>query len=199
MGKPVGVLWLSSGQGESPLRAALWRTREVTMDALMGSRRWKWRGTDWTAAAVAGFAAGAVLMVLDLIWSSIFSPDGPWRTSHMIAPIFVGTDSLRTADYSFSIGVVGVALATHYVLGILFGLVLAAIMVQFDLDATPRDALVAGAVLGTLLYLINFNVLVGFFPWVADLRGLDTAAAHVVFGIVAALLYWRLKRTAAEP
>jgi hypothetical protein len=53
--------------------------------------------------------------------------------------------------------------------------------------------------LGIALYLLNFEALVGFFPWMADLRGVDTLAAHVVFGIVAGLLYWRLKRTAAEP
>ena len=56
----------------------------------------------------------------------------------------------------------------------------------------------AGAILGVVLYLINFTVLVGFFPWLTALRGADTLAAHVVFGIVAALLYCRLKRTATE-
>jgi hypothetical protein len=169
------------------------------MDALMGSHAWKWRATDWTAAAVSGFAAGAVLMVLDLLWSAFFNPDGPWRTSHMIAPIFTGADSLQTSGYGFSVGVVAISLATHYVLGILFGLGVAALMVQFGLDATLGRALLAGAVLGVLLYLVNFGVLVEFFPWLKALRGTATLAAHVVFGTVAALLYRRLKRTAAEP
>jgi hypothetical protein len=158
-------------------------------------RGWQWRSTDWTAAAVSGFAAGAVLMVLDLIWSSLFNAHGPWRTSHMIAPIFFGADSLKTANFGFSVGVVSMALAAHYALGIVFGLAMAAIMEQFRLES-PARALVAGAVLGTLLYLVNFHVLVLFFPWLADLRGLDTYAAHVVFGMVAAGLYWRLKRPA---
>jgi hypothetical protein len=164
----------------------------------MDRRQWKWRATDWTAAAVAGFAAGAVLMVLDLVWSSIFATDGPWRTSHMIAPIFVGADSLKTSDFSFSVGVVALALVTHYVLGILAGLVMAAIMAQLKLDAMPGRALVAGAVFGAALYFINFGIAVRLFPWLADLRGGDALAANVVFGIVAALLYWRLKRTATE-
>ena len=60
-------------------------------------------------------------------------------------------------------------------------------------------ALVAGATLGAGLYLVNFELLAGLFPWLTALRGADTLAAHVVFGIVAALLYWRLKRTASEP
>lgn len=169
------------------------------MDTLLGLRSWKWRATDWTAAAVSGFAAGAVLMVLDLVWSSIFNPEGPWRTSHMIAPIFIGTDSLKATGYGFSVGVVAVALATHYVLGIVFGLAMAAVLAQLRLDSTPSRALVAGAILGLALYLVNFDLLVGFFPWMAALRGADTIAAHVVFGVVAALLYCRLKRTATEP
>ena len=84
------------------------------MDTLLESRAWKWRAVDWTAAAVSGFAAGAVLMVLDLLWSAFFNPDGPWRTSHMIAPIFTGADSLTKGDYRFSLGVVTIALAWPY-------------------------------------------------------------------------------------
>jgi hypothetical protein len=166
------------------------------MDTLV-LRSWKWRATDWTAAAVAGLAAGAVLMVLDLLWSSTFNPAGPWRTSHMIAPIFTG----RAGDafhYTFSVGVVSIALATHYALGVVFGLALAWIMAQLHLDDVPERAAIAGAVLGSLLYLLNFGILVRFFPWLVDLRGWDTYAAHIVFGVVAGLLYWRLKRTGAE-
>lgn len=170
------------------------------MDTFLGRRSWHWRAMDWVAAAVAGFAAGAVLMVLDLLWSAIFHPDGPWRTSHMIAPIFSGVaDGLQTGDFRFSVSVVAIALLTHYVLGIVFGLVLAAILVQLRLDNEPLQTLGAGACLGLLLYLLNFDVLTAFFPWLADLRGLATLAAHLVFGGVAAVLYWRLKRTATEP
>lgn len=169
------------------------------METFLGLRSWHWRAMDWVAAAVSGFAAGAVLMILDLVWSAIFNPDGPWRTSHMIAPIFSGaTDSLQTGDYSFSISVVIIALLTHYVLGIVFGLVLAVILAQLRLDAEPLPALATGACVGLLLYVVNFEGLTAFFPWLAGLRGTATLAAHLVFGCVAALLYWRLKRTATE-
>lgn len=168
------------------------------MDTLLGSRSWKWRATDWTAAAVSGFAAGAVLMVLDLIWSTVFDPHGPWRTSHMIAPIFTGAESLP-ASYQFNLGVVASALAIHYALGIVFGLVIGALLVQLELDSTPGIALVAGASMGFALYLLNFELLTDFFPWLVALRGVETIAAHVVFGVVAALLYCRLKRAPREP
>ena len=169
------------------------------MDTLLGLRTWKWRATDWTAAAVSGFAAGAVLMVLDLIWSAIFDPHGPWRTSHMIAPIFTGPDSLPASGFQFDAGVVAIALATHYALGIVFGLVIGALLAQLKLDSSPGIAAVAGGSMGLALYLINFELLVVFFPWLVALRGVPTIAAHVVFGVVAALLYCRLKRVASEP
>jgi hypothetical protein len=167
------------------------------MDTSLGMRSWSWRSPDWAAAAVAGLAAGAVLMVLDLLWSSIFTPEGPWRTSHMIAPIFLGRSAVG-AGYSFSITVVSIALVTHYVLGVIFGLIMAAVLAQLRLDRKPGQAACAGAIMGLVLYLVNFDLLVVFFPWLAWLRGWDTVAAHVVFGVVAAYLYWRLKRTGAE-
>ncbi|HEY1228583.1 MAG TPA: hypothetical protein VGF26_14800 [Ramlibacter sp.] len=164
------------------------------MDTLLGLRQWKWHATDWTAAAVSGFAAGAVLMVLDLVWSALFNPEGPWRISHMIAPIFLGAGS-AAPGYPFSVTVVAVALATHYALGILFGLGVAWVMSHLELDGLPASAMATGAAFGVLLYLFNFHVVARvLFPWLAQLRGVETLAAHVVFGMVAALLYERLKR-----
>lgn len=160
---------------------------------------WKRREPDWLVAAVSGFAAGAVLMVLDLLWSSFVVGGGPWRTSYMIAPIFVGPESLSSSDRGFSVGVVAIALATHYALGVVFGLVMAAIMARFNFDATTGRALSTGAVFGVALYLINFYVVASVFYWLAQLRGWETLAAHLVFGVVAALLYHKLRRTVREP
>ena len=169
------------------------------MDTTLASQGRKWREVDWVAAAVSGFAGGAVLMVLDLIWSAIFNPDGPWRTSHMIAPIFTGTANLKTSGFEFDLAVIAISLVTHYGLGVVFGLAIAAVLVQLKLDSSVLLATIAGVTLGLALYLINFELLIGFFPWLAALRGVATVAAHMVFGVVVALLYCRLKRTVPEP
>jgi hypothetical protein len=157
------------------------------------------RAPNWPVAAVSGFAAGAVLMVLDIIWSSIVETGGPWRTSHMIAPIFMGPDPLQSSGFHFNFGVVAISLAVHYVLGIAFGLVLAAIMAPLNLDASMPRAVVTGAAFGLILYLINFFGMVRWFPWLADLRGWATIAAHLVFGVAAALLYWKLAERQRVP
>lgn len=116
----------------------------------------------------------------------------------MIAPIFLGAGVVESAGYKFSVGVVAISLAVHYVLGIAFGLVLGAIMAPLHLDATVPRALATGAVFGLILYMINFFGMASLFPWLADLRGWATVAAHLVFGMVAALLYWKLEGSAPE-
>lgn len=147
---------------------------------------------DWAAAAVAGLAAGAVLMVLELLWSTLVSGESPWAVSYMISAIVTGPETLQSTD--FSVTVVAVALAAHYALGVLFGLVLAAIIVPFRLDSTMGMVLLAGAVFGVVLYLLNFYGMTRFFPWFAELRGAPTVITHLIFGITAAFLYWKFNR-----
>jgi hypothetical protein len=168
------------------------------MDLPLRPLTWERRTPNWIAAAVSGFAAGAVLMVLDLIWSSLVGGRGPWQTSHMIAPIFM-REIGQSPTYHFSLAVVAVALAVHYVLGIAFGLILAAIMARLNLDASVARAAVTGAVFGVILYLVNFYGMVVLLPWLAGLRGWPTIGAHLVFGIVAALLYWKLTERQRVP
>lgn len=165
------------------------------MDLHMHSYRWQ-RLPDWPAAAVAGLAAGAVLMVLELFWSTLVAGGSPWAASHMIAAIVMGPDTLQSSD--FSLNVVAVALAAHYVLGIVFGLVLATIIAPFRQDSSVGMVLLAGAVFGAVLYLLNFYGMVYFFPWFADWRGAATLVTHLIFGMTAALLYWKLDRHGAD-
>ena len=165
------------------------------MDQHMRSYHWE-RLPDWPAAAVAGLASGAVLMVLELFWSTLVSGGSPWAASHLVAAIVLGPDTLQSSD--FSLGVVAVALTAHYVLGIAFGLVLAAIIAPFRRDSHVGMVLLAGAVFGALLYLLNFYGMVYFFPWFVDWRGAATLVTHLIFGTTAAFLYWKLDRHGAD-
>ena len=163
------------------------------MDSRMFSPRWEAGGTDWIAAAVAGFAAGALLMVLELLWAMIIGSN-PWTVSYMVAAIVAGPGALNAAD--FSLPLVALALVIHYVLGIVFGMVLAAVISAFHFDANPGMAVAAGAAFGVALYLLNFFGMAQFFPWFSAMRGWTTLAAHLVFGMAAAIIYWKLERHA---
>jgi len=161
------------------------------MELHIASHHWERRLPDWPAAATSGFLAGAVLMVLELLWTAA-SAAGPWATPHLIAGIVMGPEVLQST--TFSLPVVVAALVTHYLLGIAFGMILAAIVAPFHLDSSGGMAVLSGALFGLALYLFNFYGIERVFPWFADMRGWSTLAAHLLFGIVAAASYRKMSR-----
>jgi len=165
------------------------------MDIPLHLHRWQRHAFDRTAAVVAGFTGGAVMMALELLWSAV-SPGaaGPWHTPHLVAALLMGPEVLWQIPYVFHPSVLVAALVTHYLLGIGFGVVLALVATGFGFDRDAPAIVALGAVFGLALYGFDFHVMVGLFPWFADLQGWPTAVAHVVFGVTAALLYHHLAR-----
>ncbi|AOY94785.1 hypothetical protein BKK79_23160 [Cupriavidus sp. USMAA2-4] len=162
------------------------------MELHMHSHHYVRRMPDWSAAAVAGLVAGALLVVVELFWSSMVAGVNPWGTTRMIAAILMGPDVLQTS--LFSVGTVAAALVIHFVLGAILGMVLAAIIAPFQLDSSSGMAMLAGAVFGALVYLFNFHVMTRAFTWFIDARGWHTFVGHLLFGMAAALCYWWFER-----
>ncbi|MFZ6645254.1 hypothetical protein ACO0LO_06035 [Undibacterium sp. TJN25] len=166
------------------------------MELHMHSHHYVARTPDWTAAAVSGFVAGAVVMVMELFWSTVVINVSPWAASHLVAAILMGPDVLQSA--TFSMGVVIVALVIHYVLGAVFGAILAAIMAPFHLDSSVAMSLLVGAVFGLLLYAFNFYGMVRVYPWFADMRNAIVLLSHLLFGMTAAVMYRQLERNRSD-
>lgn len=169
------------------------------MELELHAHRWTQRSPDWAAAAVAGFAAGAILMVIELAWAATLSDAGTWRIPQLVAALVLGPGSLQVPGGSFSIPVVALALAIHYALGIAFGLVLGYVISGFHWETSMTVMQLFGLGVGALLYVFNFYVLTQLAPWFAELRGWPTFLAHLVFGLSTALLYWRLARRGVDP
>jgi len=113
----------------------------------------------------------------------------------MVAALSMGPDySLQSPANVFNAGVVAIALVTHYVLGVGFGLVLGFVIAGLHVETSVGTMQVIGAVFGAVLYLFNFFVVASAFPWFVELRGWGTLIAHMIFGVAAALLYWKLAR-----
>jgi len=170
------------------------------MELQIQSHQWRRRLPDWPAAVGSGLVAGAVLMVLELLWSATVSTSvgggNPWRTSHQIAAMLLGPQTLQSSAFSF--GVIAVALATHYVLGVVFAIILAVIIDGFHYESSPGMLQLFGVVFGAALYLLNFHGMSNFFPWIAELRGWATFIGHLVFGLTVALTYPALERHRAD-
>ena len=73
------------------------------MELHMQSHHWQARLPDWAAAAIAGFGAGGVMMLLEVLWAVTAGADDPWRPTHMVAAMAMGWDALQTTGYSLAI------------------------------------------------------------------------------------------------
>jgi hypothetical protein len=167
------------------------------MEMRLRLHHWEGREPDLMAAAVAGFAAGAVLMVLELVWSAVMRSDALWRVPQLVAALSMEPSSvLHGPAHVFDAGVVATALVTHYLLGIGFGLILGAVIAGYHYDDESHvvSVPVVGAIFGALLYVVNFYGLTEAFHWFAEARGWGTFICHLVFGVVAAELYWKLSQ-----
>ncbi|MBV8125381.1 MAG: hypothetical protein JOY60_03370 [Burkholderiaceae bacterium] len=167
------------------------------MELRMNPRTLASREPDWSAAAVAGLAAGAVLMVLDLCWPLTFGDGNPWVTSHKVAALVLGPHALQSSG--FDLGVVAVALLIHYSLGVFSGMVIGFCIARLQFEQRVGLTLAVGAGFGVLVYWFNFYVLTELFPWFSDMRDWNTLVGHLVFGISAALIYRRLSSTPSMP
>ncbi|WP_439673175.1 DUF4383 domain-containing protein (plasmid) [Cupriavidus necator] len=161
------------------------------MELHMHSHHFTRRMPDWRAAAIAGVVAGLVFLVVELgaLWLMGQSPWGPPR---MIAAIVMGRDVLSQTVPGA--GVMLAALAVHFALSVVLGLIIAMIMAPFQFDSSVAMASLVGAVFGVGVYWINFYGMTQFFPWFAEARGTLSFLAHVVFGLVAADAYLKLER-----
>lgn len=161
------------------------------MELQMQSHHYVARQPDWIAAAAAGFVGGAVVMVMELFWSTVVIDVSPWAAAHLVAAMVLGRDVLESTAFSF--GVVATALLIHYILGALFGVILAAIITSFKLDDTVVMVLLTGALFGIILYLFNFYGMVYLFPWFSEMQNIVVAFSHMLFGMTTGLMYRQLK------
>jgi hypothetical protein len=123
------------------------------------------------AALWAGFIAGIILLIV---------PSGsPWSGIIFFAPVVVGR--IIPPDAGLPIVAVWVI---HLVVSLIYGVLTSLVVNRFH----RGKALLAGAVCGAILYMINFRVVAVFWP---NLKGNEVAVAfaHIVFGLIAAGAY----------
>lgn len=163
------------------------------MPDILHSHRLAYRHPDWMAGVWAGLIAGLAFLALEMILVPLLMGGSAWEPPRMIAAIVMGPEVLPPPA-TFDAGVVTAALAVHFVLSILFGLILAVIVSLFNLDSSAGLILVVGAVFGLIIYFVNFYGMTAFFPWFADARNWLSMTLHVVFGVVAAESYFGLEK-----
>lgn len=139
----------------------------------------------WKAAIWAGIISGVIMLILELIMNPLFLGNSMWGPSRMIGAILVGQGALPPPP-TFDFGILLAAMVVHFPLSIIY-----AIVIAFAVRKTSfAMALVIGALLGLVLYYINFYGFTVFFPWFSMARNWVQVFIHISFGIGAA---WAFK------
>jgi hypothetical protein len=113
--------------------------------------------------------------------------ESAWKLPRMAAAVLAGKGALDPDD-EFSFALVGLGILVQIVVALAYSLALAMLVKDMPEAAAPW----IGIAFGVALYFGNLYGFSRIFPWLAELRTLDTLAAHVLFGIVAATLYRHL-------
>lgn len=147
---------------------------------------------DLRAAIGAGVISGVVFMAMEMIMVSVFMGMSPWAPPRMIAAIVMGKSVLPMPDapVTFDAGVMMAAMLVHFLLSVIYAIILAWIIRRLS----TGTAILAGAAFGLTLYLINFYGFTAVFPWFAMARNWISIVSHIVFGMVAAWAYVALRR-----
>lgn len=140
------------------------------------------------AGALAGLIAAVVFMMMEMGLVAL-AGDSPWGPPRMIAAIAMG-EGVLPPPATFDLTVLMAAMAIHLLLSVVIGVAFAFAVSSLGLVMT----LLAGAVLGLGLYVVNFYGFTEIFPWFAMARNAISIVSHIAFGVVLGLSYRRLAR-----
>ena len=147
------------------------------------------RDADWRAGLWAGLIAGLVDEAL-LAGMALLQGASPWSGMKASAAMALGPGVLEAPD-AFSLKIVVAALAIHFALSMVLGIVAAALLRRHGAAA----CLAIGVVYGLAVYTIDFFVFAPlYFPWLVPMRALAIVpASHALFGLVLAAAYVALR------
>lgn len=146
----------------------------------------------WTAAILAGLAAGLLATIVEIVLWLAFTDAWPgifFRDARFAAAIVMGPAALSPpTDVDWRM--LSVATLVHFDLSVAYGLILASLIWRLR---TP-SSLIAGGFFGVLLYAINMYGFTVVFPWFKATRDWITLVTHVAFAMIAAGVYRALAK-----
>lgn len=146
---------------------------------------------NWRAAIWAGFVAGIVFIMLEMALVSTVGGMSPWAPPRMMAAIAMG-ERVLPPPATFDAVVVGVAMAVHFTLSIILGVILGWAISRWRMGLLA--ALLVGTIFGLTVYLVDFYIFTAIFPWFAMARNAISIFAHAVFGLVLGGVYRTVAR-----
>jgi hypothetical protein len=149
---------------------------------------------DWSAAVWAGLIGGSLFLLVNLYFTSTALGGNAWVVIRLMASIVMGPTVLAPPA-TFHGGALAVALIIHYGLSLVFAMLLASVLHRWGLII----GIIGGAVMGLVLYAINFFTMTYFFPQFFAMNQWVMVLSHVVFGAVVGGIYEALEVEVYEP
>jgi hypothetical protein len=144
---------------------------------------------DWKAAVIAGLIAGAIFLLVLMVAYPLATGGTPWTVFRFIGAIVLG-ESVLPPPTTFDAGVVITAVLLHFILSVIYTLVLAFIVHRWGI----LISVIGGVLFGLALYLINFFTFTMLFPWFYPARAWPFSLVHILFGAVAGGVYELLEK-----
>ena len=139
------------------------------------------RNVTWRAIPVAGIVAGTVFLLINMIFNPILYEIDAFFILQYFGSLVLGTDALL--ESSMTVLIVGAIV--HYLLSILFTLVISIVIHRWGL----LIGIIGGGLLGLALYAINFYTMTVFFEWMFAINNTLIVISHIAFGAVAGGIY----------
>ena len=140
---------------------------------------------DWSAAMWSGLIAGTIFLLLNLFLSPV---GNVWVMVRLFASILLG-DSILAPPATFDVAALLAAISVHFLLSILYALLIAYIIHRGGLIS----GIIGGALLGLALYSINFYTLTLLYPWFFAMRSGLFIITHALFGALVGGIYEALE------
>lgn len=140
------------------------------------------RHMTWRAVLVAGLVAGTLFLLADLVFAPIVTNVSAALTLRYFAGLVMGTKVL-TGAATPTVYIVGILV--HYVLSLVFALVIALVVHRWGMVV----GIIGGALLGVAIYAINLYTVTLLFPWFFAINSTVILLCHAIFGAVAGGVY----------
>jgi hypothetical protein len=137
---------------------------------------------DWRAAFIAGLVAGFVFLIVQMLGQAMIVGQSAWIFPQYTGAIILGEEVL-VEGFQLTAVVVGILL--HFVFSVIFALILAAIIHEWELPV----GMIVGLLFGLALYTINYYTFTRFFPWFFPISNWLDVVAHALFGLTAGAVY----------
>ena len=148
---------------------------------------------DWRASIIAGLVAGTIFLILNMLLIPAALDGSVEMLVRYIASILLGEQAVNPG-YEYGTMTLLIAVALHYLLSILFAMLVALVVHRGGILL----GLLGGTLLGGAIYLINMYAVTQIFYWFFTLESTLFLLLHLLFGAVTGALYESLERTPYE-